>query len=164
MNLPVQMIACVSVLCFSVNLTGCSDTESQQAKARAAAAEAENKEIQAQYLAVQGEHNKLKTQVSGLLQSVQDLKSQIGTATQLKDSAIATLKEQANKLIVDRDSAMAKLTTAQATIAGMKSQLQEQIQKFTRLEGQNKELMLVIDELKNKLGTELKLPVIPKLW
>ena len=65
---------------------------------------------------------------------------------------------------MERDSNMAKLTTAQATIIAMKSQVEEQVQKFAQLEGQNKELMLVIDELKSKLGTDVKLPVIPKLW
>jgi len=170
----IQVVACVGVMCCAVALIGCSDTENQQARERAEAAEAKLQEVEAQQRATQSERDELKADVGGLSQTVQDLKSQLSTAAKLKeqvsklmverDSAIVKLTDQANSLIVEHDSAITKLTTAQATIVGMKSQLQEQIQKFSQLDEQNKELQIMIDELTKKLGGEFKLPAIPKFW
>jgi len=149
-----KVVAYVGILCF-VTLAGCSDNEKQQARARAEAAEAKLKEVEAQQQATQRESDTLKTEVGALSKSLQDPKSQLSSAAKLKD--------QVSNLMVERDAAIGKLTTAQATIDGMKSQFQEQLQKFSLLEEQNKELQAIVNELRKKLGGEIKLPAIPKL-
>lgn len=172
----IKVIAWLGLLGFTVALIGCNDAESQQARARAEAAEAKLQKAAAQQQAVEAERDELKTEVGGLSQSVQDLTSKLSVAANLKDqvsslsalmterdSSIAKLKEQTQSLTKARDTAIAKLATAQATIDGLTSQVEEQVQKFSQLDEQNKKLQAMIDDLKKNLGGEIKLPGIPNL-
>jgi len=162
---------CIGFMLCVVALVGCKDTEKQQAMARADAAEAELREAKTQLKVTQSERDELKTTVGDLSKSLQDFKSQLNTVTQLKDqvsaiiterdAAISKLKDQVSTIITERDGAIAKVAEAQTTIEKMTSQLQEQVQKVLALEELNKKLQAMIDELKKKLGDEIKLPQIP---
>jgi chromosome segregation ATPase len=156
--------------------------------ARADAAEAKLQETKTQLQAAQGERDGLKTQVGDLSKTLQGLQSQLAAAGQLKDqvtaltkerdaavgqlkdqvssitkerdAAVGQLKDQVNAIAKERDTAMAKVTDAQTTIDKLKSQVQEQIQKFLAIEEQNKKLQAMIDDLQKKLN-DLKVPQIP---
>ena len=75
-------------------------------------------------------------------------------------SQAVTLKEQISELTREQGMAIAKAIDAQAIIEKLKVQLKEQIAKALGLEEQNKKLQQIIDELKSKLGDEVKIPSI----
>ncbi len=73
------------------------------------------------------------------------------------------IKSPAGAILLKQAANIAKATGAQSIVEKLKSQLSEQIQKITGLEGQNKKLQEMLEELKKKLGGEMEIPSIPKL-
>jgi chromosome segregation ATPase len=157
------------VFCMVV-LAGCKDKE---AIARADTAEAALKEAKAQLQTTTNERDGLRTSAATLTKSVDDLKSQLTSMTGLKDqvstltkerdAAMKQLSDQVSAITRERDAAVARVAEAQASIEKLTAQLQEQVQKFLSIEEQNKKLQATIDEMKTKLGDEIKLPQIPNL-
>ena len=170
-----RVVVWLGILLCMVSLVGCNDGESEQGKARAIAAEEKLRIAEAQEQSSEAERAELEAEVGGLSQAVQDLTSKLSVTAKLKDqvsslsnliterdSSIARLKEQTQSLAAARDTATAKLTTAQATIDKLTSQVERQVQKFSELGEENKKLQAMIDDLTKKLGGEIKLPDISK--
>jgi len=146
----------LAIFLFSMlNLVGCKDTKKKDAIAEAAAAKEELIKVKADLANIMSERDNLKLELTAVTEARDKLQAAVSQA--------ANVKEQLAELTEERDTAVAKATEAQSIVETLKSQLAEQIQKITGLEGQNKKLQEMIDELKNKLGSELEIPSIPKL-
>ena len=143
------------LLCSLFSLTGCKDTEKEEAVAEAAAAKTELTKIKANLASIISEGENLKLKLAAVTEARDKLQAMVGQAKNIKEQLAALTKE--------RDAAIAKATGAQSIVEKLKSQLAEQIQKVTGLQGQNKKLQEMIDELKKNLGSEVKLPSIPGL-
>ena len=143
------------LLCSLFSLAGCKDTGKEEAVAEAAAAKAELTKIKANLASIMSERDDLKLKLTVVTDARDKLQAMVGQAT--------NIKEQLAGLTQERDTAIAKATSAQTMVEKLKSQLGEQIQKVLGLEGQNKKLQQLIDELKNKLGAEVQIPSIPNL-
>ena len=141
------------LLCILFGLTGCKDTEKEGAIAEAAAAKKELARVKADLAKITSEQNNLKLELATVTEARDKLQAMVGQA--------ANIKEQLAGLTEERDTAIAKAAGAQGTVEQLKSQLAEQIQKITGLEGQNKELQEMIDELKKNLDIEIEIPSIP---
>ena len=142
------------LLCSLFSLAGCKDTGKEEAVAEAAA-KAELTKIKANLASIMSERDDLKLKLTVVTDARDKLQAMVGQAT--------NIKEQLAELTQERDTAIAKATGAQTMVEKLKSQLGEQIQKVLGLEGQNKKLQQLIDELKNKLGAEVQIPSIPNL-
>ena len=142
------------LLCSLFSLAGCKDTGKEEAVAEAAA-KAELTKIKANLASIMSERDDLKLKLTVVTDARDKLQAMVGQAT--------NIKEQLAGLTQERDTAIAKATSAQTMVEKLKSQLGEQIQKVLGLEGQNKKLQQLIDELKNKLGAEVQIPSIPNL-
>lgn len=149
------VMSVVIFLCSMLALTGCKDTERKEAVAEAAAAKAELTKIKANLASIISERDNLKSELATVVGARDKLQAAVDQA--------ASMKEQLSKLTGERDTAIAKATEAQGIVEELKSQLAEQMQKITGLEGQNKKLQETIDELKKNLGGEVEIPSIPKL-
>jgi len=155
------------LLCSSLGLTGCKDTEKEKAVAEAAAAKAELSAVKVILAQSETERDNLKTSMTNLSESLKNAKSELTTIMQARDKLQAAVdqamnvKEQLAELTKERDTAIAKAMSAQAMVDKLKGQLQEQIQKVVGLEGQNKNLQEMIDDLKEKLGEGLNIPKLP---
>lgn len=146
----------LAILLFSLlSLTGCKDSEKEKAVAEAAAAKAKLAGVKADLAKITSERDNLKSELAAVIEA----RDKLQAAT---DQAI-DVKEQLTELAKERDIAIAKVTDAQTMVDKLKGQLQEQIQKSLGLEGQNKKLQEMIDELQKKLGSEVGIPSIPKL-
>ena len=146
----------LAILLFSLlSLTGCKDSEKEKAVAEAAAAKAELAEVKADLAKITSERDNLKSELAAVIEA----RDKLQAAT---DQTI-DFREQLAELMKERDIAIAKVTDAQTMVDKLKGQLQEQIQKSLGLEGQNKKLQEMIDELQKKLGSELEIPSIPRL-
>ena len=146
----------LAILLFSLlSLTGCKDSEKEKAVAEAAAAKAKLAGVKADLTKITSERDNLKSELAAVIEA----RDKLQAAT---DQAI-DVKEQLTELAKERDIAIAKVTDAQTMVDKLKGQLQEQIQKSLGLEGQNKKLQEMIDELQKKLGSEVGIPSIPKL-
>ena len=143
------------LLCSLFSLAGCKDTEKEEAVAEAAAAKTELTKIKANLANIMSEGENLKLKLAAVTEARDKLQAMVGQAK--------NIKEQLAGLTEERDAAIAKATGAQSIVEKLKSQLAEQIQKVTGLQGQNKKLQEMIDELKKNLGSEVKLPSIPGL-
>jgi len=137
------------------SLTGCKDTEKEEAVVEAAAAKTELTKIKADLASIMSERDNLKLDLATVIEARDKLQVAVDQAK--------NIKEQLAVLTKGRDTAIAKATSAQTMVEKLKSQLAEQIQKITGLEGQNKKLQEMIDELKKNLGSEVEIPSIPKL-
>ena len=135
------------LLCILFGLTGCKDTEKEGAIAEAAAAKKELARVKADLAKITSEQNNLKLELATVTEARDKLQAMVGQA--------ANIKEQLAELTKQRDTAIAKATGAQG--------MAEQIQKITGLQGQNKKLQEMIDELKKNLGSKVEIPSIPKL-
>ena len=146
----------LAILLLSLlSLTGCKDSEKEKAVAEAAAAKAKLAGVKADLTKITSERDNLKSELAAVIEA----RDKLQAAT---DQAI-DVKEQLTELAKERDIAIAKVTGAQTMVDKLKGQLQEQIQKSLGLEGQNKKLQEMIDELQKKLGSEVGIPSIPKL-
>jgi chromosome segregation ATPase len=142
-------------LCSVLSLTGCKDTEKENAIAEAAAAKEELIKVKADLANIMSERDNLKLELTAVTEARDKLQAAVGQA--------ANIKEQLAGLTEERDTAIAKAAEAQSIVENLKSQLAEQIQKVTGLEGQNKKLQEMIDELKKNLGGKVEIPSLPKL-
>ena len=133
-------------MCSLLGLTGCKDTEKESAIAETAAAKTE-------LTKVKGERDTLKLELATVIEARDKLQVAVDQAKKIK--------EQLAGLTEERDTAIAKVTETQSIVEKLKGQLAEQIQKVTGLEGQNKKLQEMIDELKKNLGREVEIPSIP---
>jgi len=143
------------LLCSSLSLTGCKDTEKEKAIAEAAAAKTELAKVKADLAGITSERDNLKLELATVTEARDKLQVAI-------DQTI-NLQKQLAELTKERDTAIAEATDAQTMVERSKSQLQEQLQKVVELEDQNKKLQEMIDELKKKVGGEVQIPSIPKL-
>ena len=143
------------LICSLFGLAGCKDTEKEEAVAEAAAAKTELTKIKANLASIMSEGENLKLKLAAVTEARDKLQAIVGQAKNIKDQLAGLTKE--------RDAAIAKATGAQSIVEKLKSQLAEQIQKVTGLEGQNKKLQEMIDELKKNLGSNVELPSIPGL-
>ncbi len=159
------MILFLGLLCFSIGLTGCKDTGKE--KAVAEATEAEATEAKAELTKVKSllektkiERDELKAKVTKISESLKAAQTKIGGLLQSSNQG-ADVKDKLAELTKQRDAATAKTTETKSMVEKLKSQLSEQIQKITGLEGQNKKLQEIIAELKKKLGSDVEVPSIP---
>ena len=143
----------LSILLFS--LIGCKDTKREDAIAEAAEAKTELAKIKESLASIMSERDDLKFELA----SVKDAHDKL----QAMAEQAANVEEQLAGLVEERDSAIAKATEAQSMVEKLKSQLAEQLQKITGLEGQNKKLQDMIDELKESFDSEVEIPSIPEL-
>ena len=142
------------LLCLSTGLTGCKDTEKENAIAEAAAAKTELTKVKADLTKITSERDNLKLELATVIEARDKLQATVGQTT--------NIKEQLAGLTEERDTAVAKATSAQTIADKLKGQLAEQIQKIAGLEGQNKQLQAMVDELKKKLGGGIEIPAAPK--
>ncbi|MFC1739108.1 hypothetical protein ACFL1G_08680 [Planctomycetota bacterium] len=143
------------LLCSLFSLTGCKDTEKENAIAEAAAAKTELTKVKADLAKITSEQDNLKLELATVTEARDRLQAAVDQAK--------NIKEQLAGLTEERDTAIAKATEVQSIVEKLKSQLAEQIQKVLGLEGQNKKLQEMIDELKKNLGSEVEIPSIPGL-
>jgi len=141
-------------LFFLLSLTGCKDTEKENAIAEAAAEKTDLTKVKADLAKITNERDTLSSELTAAMEARDKLQAMVGQAP--------NIKEQLAGLTEERDAAIAKATGARDMVEQLKSQLAEQIQKVIGLEGQNKKLQEMIDELKKNLGSEVKMPSIPK--
>jgi chromosome segregation ATPase len=180
----ISICFCVGLIFCISALTGCKDKEKEEAIKRAETAEAALQETKTQVQAAQNERDSLKTTVDSLSAQLKDfgqLKEQVTAITNERDAALAKIKEQTDAIIKvkddaaaqvknqiaaitnERDDALEEVTKAQTMVENLKSQLQETLQKIATLEQANKELQAMLDELRKKVGDEIKIPPIPAL-
>ena len=143
------------LVCSLFGLAGCKDTEKEKAVAETAAAKTELTKVKADLASIISERDNLKLELATVIEARDKLQATTGQDT--------IIKEQLAELTQERDTAIAKATGAQTMVEKLKSQLAEQIEKITGLEGQNKKLQEMLEELKKKLGGEKEIPSIPKL-
>lgn len=148
-------IISLAILCCTLSLTGCKDTGKEEALAETAEAKAELAKVKADLARITSERDNLKLELATVTEARDKLQAFVEQAT--------NIKEQLARLTKERDTAITKATDAQTMVGKLKGQLQEQIEKTIGLEGQNKKLQEIIDELKKKLGSEVEIPLIPKL-
>jgi uncharacterized coiled-coil DUF342 family protein len=147
-------IAFLSILlCSLFGLSGCKDTEREDAIAEAAGAKKELIKVKDNLANIMSERDNLRLELATVVEARDKLQAAVDQAK--------NIKEQLAGLTEERDTAIAKATEAQGIVEKLKSQLAEQMQKVTGLEGQNKKLQEMIDELKK--GSEVEMPSIPKL-
>jgi predicted nucleic acid-binding Zn-ribbon protein len=101
--------------------------------------------------------DKIKSQLAKQTQKFTDIESQSKKLQEMLEKA-NTIKGKLAGLTEERDSAIAKMTNSQAMVKKVMGQLAEQTKKITGLEGHNIELQKLIDELKKKISTGIKLP------
>lgn len=154
-KIKLTIILLAILLCTSLTLTGCKDTEKEKAPANVEAAKAELAKVKTDFAQITSERNNLKLELDAVIEARDKL--------QAAADQTMNIKAQLDQIIRERDSATAKLTDAQAMVQNLNSQLNEQILKANGLEAQNKKLMEMIDELKKKLGTGPEIPSIPKI-
>ncbi|MBN1126835.1 MAG: hypothetical protein JXA82_17650 [Sedimentisphaerales bacterium] len=142
------------LLCGLFSMTGCKDTAKENTLAEAAETKKELLTVKADLAKITSERDNLKKELA----AVKEIQDKLPAAT----DQVATVQKQLSELTKERDTALAKATDAQALVEKLKSQLQEQIQKVTGLEGQNKTLQEMIDQLKKQLGGSVKIPELPK--
>jgi chromosome segregation ATPase len=147
-------ILLLGLLCLSTGLTGCKDTAKENALAEAAAAKTELTKVKADLAKITSERDNLKLEMATVTEARDKLQATVGQT--------ANIKEQLVSLTEERDTAVAKATSEQTIAEKLKGQLAEQIQKIAGLEGQNKQLQAMIDELKKKLGDGIEIPSVPK--
>ena len=143
------------VAVVSLGLTGCKDTEKEEAIAEAAMAQTKLAEIKADLASMMSERENLKLELTTVTEARDKLQGMVEQA--------ATVKGQLAELIEERDAAIAKVTDVQTLADQLKSQLAEQVKKFTELEGQNQKLQEMLEEMKTKLSGEIEVPSIPGL-
>ena len=143
------------LMCSLFSLAGCKDTEKEGAVAEATAAKTELTKIKADLASIMSEGENLKLKLAAVTEARDKLQAIVGQAK--------NIKEQLAVLTEERDTAIAKATEAKSIVEKLKSQLAGQIQKITGIEGDNKKLQEMIDELKKNLGGEVEMPSIPKL-
>jgi len=143
------------LMCSLFSLAGCKDAEREDAIAEAASAKKELAKVKADLAKTMNERDSLKLELTAVTDARDKLQAAVDQAENIKEQLAGFTKE--------RDTAIAKVTETQNIVENLKSQLAEQIQKVVGLESQNKKLQEMIDELKNKLGSEVEIPSIPGL-
>jgi DNA repair exonuclease SbcCD ATPase subunit len=143
------------LLCSLFGLVGCRDAEKENAIAEAAAVKTDLAKVKADLVSIMAERDGLKLDLSAVTEARDKFQAMVGE--------IKGAKEQLAGLAKERDTAIAKMKDAQSIVEKLKGQLAEQIQKITGIEGQNKKLQGIIDELKKNLSSEVEIPAIPKL-
>lgn len=165
MNKPMEKIIFIFLALFLYTLlalNGCKDTEKENAIKEAAEAKTELATVRSILEKTKIEREELKAKVSEVTESLDAAKTKMETLIQSGTQAV-NFKEKLDELTKQKDNAIAKAADLQTMVQTLKTQLQEQLQKVTGLEGQNKKLQQLIDELKNKLGAEVQIPSIPNL-
>ncbi len=145
-----------------LGLNGCKDTEKENAIKEAAEAKAELASVRSILEKTKMQKEELEAKVSEVTESLNAAKAKMETLIQSGTQAV-NFKEKLDELTKQKDNAIAKAADSQTMVQTLKTQLQQQLQKITGLEGQNTKLQQLIDELKNKLGAEVQIPSIPNL-
>ena len=148
-------IVFLTLLCCSLLLVGCKDTEKEEAVVEAAAAQTELAKMKANLASIMSERDNLKLQLTTVIKARDKLQKMVGQASDIKDQLAGLTKE--------RDEAFTKAAGEQTMVETLKSQLNAQIQKVAGLEAQNGKLQGMIDELKKNLGSGVETPSIPGL-
>ena len=143
----------------SLGLTGCKDTEREEAVAEAKLELTRFKGILEK---TEIERDELKAKVAEVSELLKASQTKIDGLLQSRDQAIGQ-KDKLAELTKDRDTAITKVADAQTLIEKLKGQLQEQILKVAGLEGQSQKLQDIIEQLKKQLGSGVKIPELPKL-
>jgi DNA repair exonuclease SbcCD ATPase subunit len=147
-------ITVLAILCCSLALTGCKDTEQEEAVAEAAELRIQLEKAKADLSKVTSERDSIGTQLAAITQARDKLQAAAEKGM--------NVMEQLASLTKERDSALAKAADAQGMVDKLKGQLQEQIQKTVGLQEQNKKLQDSIAELQKKFGGEANLPSLLK--
>ena len=154
-------ILLLGLLCVSISLTGCKDTGST-GSSDASGAKAELNKVKGILEKTEIERDELKTKVAEISESLKAAQTKIDGLLQSSNQAI-DIKDKLAELAEDRDTAIAKAADSQTLIEKLKGQLQEQILKVTGLNEQNQKLQDTIEQLKKQLGSDVKIPELPKL-
>lgn len=154
------MILLFGLLCFSIALTGCKNTEKEKAVAEAAEAKLELTRVKGLLEETEIERDNLKAKVVEVSDSLKTAQTKIDGFLETTNQA-GDIKDKLAELTKQRDAETAKVTETKSMVEKLKSQLAEQVQKITGLEGQNKKLQEMIDQLKKKLGSDVEVPSIP---
>jgi len=145
-----------------LGLNGCKDTEKENAIKEAAEAKSELATVQSILEKTKMQREELEAKVSEVTESLNAAKAKMETLIQSGAQAV-NFKEKIDELTTQKDNALAKAADLQTMVQTLQTQLQQQLQKITGLEGQNKKLQQIIDELKNRLGADVQIPSIPNL-
>ena len=146
------------LMCSLLGLTGCKDIGSSEATE----AKAELTKVKSILEQTQKERDNLKVKVADITESLKSAQTKIEGLLQSSNQAI-DVEDKLAELTKDRDTAIAKAADSQTLIEKLKGQLQEQVLKITGLEGQNQKLQDTIEQLKKQLGSDVKIPELPKL-
>ena len=141
------------VLLCGFLLTGCKDSAKEEAIAEAAASKSELTKVKDSLAKMLSERDSLKLKLTTVMEAHEKLQSITKQATNVQEK-LTTLTQQ-------RDAAIAKATGAQTMVDNLKTQLSDQVKKFTELQGQNTKLQEIIDGMKKKLGSEIEVPSLP---
>ena len=142
-KLPIIFLA---VLGCSLILAGCDRSKKEREEAIAEAAEARANFAKAQVVLAKTEKEK------------NILKSELAAAIEAR----AKLHEKVSELAKGRDGAVAKAKIAEEQVENLTGQLKEQMEKFSKLQEQNKKLQATIEELQDKLK-DIEAPTVPQL-
>ena len=156
------MVLLLGLLCFSIGLTGCKNTEKEKAVAEAAEAKLELTRIKGVLEETQIERDNLKAKVVEVSESLGMAQTKIDSLLEANNQ-VGDMKDKIAELTTERDSGITKTAEAQTLVETLNGQLQEQILKVTGLEGQNKKLQDSIELLKKQLGSDAKATELPKL-
>ena len=149
----------LAILMLGLNtLIGCKDS----GKGQAAPEAAELARVKSILEETQKERDSLKAKVTEISESLKAAQSKIDTLVTGSEQVV-NIEDKLAKLTEEKDAAIAKAKDAQNLTENLKSRLQEQIQKVAGLEGENKKLQDMIDELKKRLDSNLEIPSIPKI-
>ncbi len=118
------VVAVIMLLCCSVVLTGCKDTEKEKALEEVSNLKAQLTKVEADLTQITSERDDLKA---------------------VADKVI-TLEEKTAKLLRERDHALDKAAGADVLLKQLKSQLAQQVQKALALQEQNKTLQDTISK------------------
>lgn len=138
-------------------LTGCKDT----GKGQAAPEAAELARVKSLLEKTQNERDSLKAKVTEISESLKAAQSKIDTLV-TSTGQVMNIEDKLAKVAEEKDAALAKAKDAQTLAENLKSQLQERIKKVAGLEGKNKKLQDMIDELKKSMDTNLEMPSLPE--
>ena len=163
------LIATVISLC----LTGCKDAEKENAIAEVAAAKTKLAKVKADLAKVISERDTAVADAKSAQTMIEQFKSQLSEQTQKIEGQnnkiqemvgqAKDLKERLVGITQERASLIVEATKAKALIEIFKSQLKDKTQEITVLEGKNKNLQEVIEEMTEKLSGETETPSLRKL-
>lgn len=114
-----RILTFLLALGFSLVLTGCKDAQKQKAIAEAKAAKAELAQVKAALEQAQNERNALRTDMTGISESLEKVKSELANVKRAPDK----LQGQVNKLSTSRDAAVTEAKNARVRIVELQGEL-----------------------------------------